>query len=821
MTAPRIAAVITCRNLGRFLDEALESVERQTRPAAEIVVVDDASTDLFTLQRLTSLSRAGTRVATGGGRGAAAARNLGAELTASEYLVWLDADDVLDTKYFEAAAVALDADPALDFVSSAIRAFGAASYTWQPAAFDFTQAIATGSVPHASTMIRRATWEAAGRFDEALPSFELLDFWASALDRGARGIVLDEPMLHYRVRPGSGYRRSIEDHTYRTRVAHVYAKHREEIERLWFDVILAKEAFIESQRSHRDALEARAAALAGELSRLRADVADASQRLAAAGVPRVAWGDLSGTSPLSPMWGRDRGTPVDRYYIERFLTAHRGDIRGRVLEVREPLYTDRFGGAGVRTRDVVDCDPANRRATLIADLRDARGVADGSYDCIILTHTLQLIDEPAAAVAECARMLRPEGVLLATVPAVNRVDVEAGVDGDFWRFTEASARKLLAAAFPLDAFEIGTGGNVKACTALLQGLSVEEMSAADLDRDDPFFPLVVTIRAVKRSTDRAFPVAEPALRSRRRASRAVILCYHRVAELSPDSHRLCTPPDVFEAHMACLRDRFTPIALSDLVSASAAGAIPERAVAVTLDDGYVDALTTASPILADLGIPATFFVNSDRLDEEHERWWDLLERIFACGRALPPTLALSVDGHELRARTSTAEERAAALDALNRAVWPLDGPGRRRVVDEVVAWSGVAPAPPRPTHRVLTGDEIRTLAARPGHAIGAHTTNHLALPMHGDDVKRREIVEDKARLERALRQPVTLFAYPYGYLDAATIAVVRDAGFHAAVTVEPGAATCGGNRLLLPRVEAPPHGPDVLDERLQEALSLQ
>ncbi len=802
MTAGRIAAVITCRNLGRFLDEALASVERQTRPAAEILVVDDASDDVYTRQALARVARDGTRVAHGDGRGASAARNLGARSTSADYLVWLDADDVLEPGYFEAAAARLDADPQLEFVSCAMRAFGAASYVWTPSPPAFVDAVATGGVPHASTMMRRALWQRTGGFDESLPSFELLDFWASALDGGASGIVLDEPLLRYRVRPGSGYRRSIEDRTYRARLEHFYAKHRPAVERHGTDLILAKEAFLEGQREYRGSLEARAAALEAELSRLQADIAEVARILDARGTARVSFGDLAGVQPVSPRWGRDRGTPIDRYYIERFLDRHRADIRGRVLEVREPMYAGRFGGDAVTTTDVVDRDPANPRATVVADLRHATEIADATYDCIILTQTLQLVDDMPAVVAECARMLRPGGVLLATAPSVIRVDDEAGVDGDFWRLTEASGRRLLAGAFPVEAFDVGACGNVKACTAFLQGLSVEEMAPADLDHADAAFPLVVTMRAVKAvgAYVESSHVVSDFGRTVGHTARAVIVSYHRIAELSPDSHALCTPPDVFRAHMTSLRDRFTPIALDDLVRAAASGSIPERAVAVTLDDGYIDALTTASPILLELGVPATFFVNSDRLDEPHERWWDVLERVFLCQPSLPPVLVVQIDGAELRASTMTAAERAAALERVNRAAWTLDGTARVRLVDDVLAWSG-ARACTRPTHRVLTGDEIRALAGRPGHTIGAHTMNHLALTAHSAETKRHEIVGDKAALERLLGRPVHLFAYPYGELDGETVAMVRDAGFRAAVTVNAGLASAGTNRLLLPRCE--------------------
>src|SRR5207247_10578799 len=131
-------------------------------------------------------------------------------------------------------------------------------------------------------------------------------------------------------------------------------------------------------------------------------------------------------------------TTIVRYYFGRFLERHRADIRGRVLEGRGPMYSVRFGREAVTARDVVDRDPANPLATIVADLRGAKAIADATYDCIILTQTLQLVDDMPAVLAECVRMLRPGGVLLATVPSVSRVDDEAGVDGDCWRLSEAA-----------------------------------------------------------------------------------------------------------------------------------------------------------------------------------------------------------------------------------------------------------------------------------------------------------------------------------------------------------------------------------------------
>src|SRR3954468_14363063 len=86
--------------------------------------------------------------------------------------------------------------------------------------------------------------------------------------------------------------------------------------------------------------------------------------------------------PLSEGWGFERGVPIDRHYIESFLTECAGDIRGRVLEVKDDAYTRRFGTA-VESIDVRDVDSSNEAATIVADLSKADAIADESFDAIV------------------------------------------------------------------------------------------------------------------------------------------------------------------------------------------------------------------------------------------------------------------------------------------------------------------------------------------------------------------------------------------------------------------------------------------------------
>ena len=205
-------------------------------------------------------------------------------------------------------------------------------------------------------------------------------------------------------------------------------------------------------------------------------------------------GSLGRPQPISEQWGYDRGTPVDRWYIERFLEAHRADITGRVLEVKDSGYTDRFGHE-LTERGVLDVDPGNGSAGYVADLADGDILPGDHFDCFVLTQTLQYIFDVRAAVTHAHRILRPGGVLLATLPVVSRITEPPLTD--YWRFTELSARRLFGEVFADGSVETWARGNVLSEVAFLEGLAAEDLDDARLEPDDRRFPLVICVRASK------------------------------------------------------------------------------------------------------------------------------------------------------------------------------------------------------------------------------------------------------------------------------------------------------------------------------------
>lgn len=214
--------------------------------------------------------------------------------------------------------------------------------------------------------------------------------------------------------------------------------------------------------------------------------------------PPVGWvrlGNLNRMTPVSRAFGFDRGTPIDRYYIERFLIEHASDIRGRVLEVGDDSYMRRFGGDRVTQREVLHVSPGNPRATLVGNLETGQGLAGREYDCLILTQTLHCIYDMHAAVRTLRRVLAPGGVALVTLPGISQISrYDADRWGDYWRLTPTAAHRLFEECFAHEQIDMRVYGNVLTATAFLQGMALEDLPRHALEHDDADYPLILCLR---------------------------------------------------------------------------------------------------------------------------------------------------------------------------------------------------------------------------------------------------------------------------------------------------------------------------------------
>jgi SAM-dependent methyltransferase len=190
---------------------------------------------------------------------------------------------------------------------------------------------------------------------------------------------------------------------------------------------------------------------------------------------------LTRSTPVSRRFAMDRGTPIDRYYIDRFLRPHASLIRGDVMEIGGAHYARTLGRA--RSIAVLHAAPGNPEATLVADLTEPDTLPASAIDCLICTQTLNFIYDVRRAVDGIARLLRPGGVALVTVSGISQIsryDMERW--GDYWRFSDAALRRLF--------------GNVAASVAFLQGIAVEDLpDRAILDHVDHDYQLTLGVVA--------------------------------------------------------------------------------------------------------------------------------------------------------------------------------------------------------------------------------------------------------------------------------------------------------------------------------------
>jgi SAM-dependent methyltransferase len=207
-------------------------------------------------------------------------------------------------------------------------------------------------------------------------------------------------------------------------------------------------------------------------------------------------GRAASTTPLCREYGYSRGTPIDRYYIEAFLDRHSSDIRGHVLEIGDDAYSRRFGGDRIEKQDVLHVRPDHSPATIVGDLAQPGVLPEKAFDCIILTQTLHLIFDLAAAVRHLHAALGPGGVALITVPGISPIHGGPWKESWYWSLTDLALMRLLSGPFDPAEVSVMSRGNLFAATAFLHGAAVEEVDTAKLDLFDPAYPVTVAARAV-------------------------------------------------------------------------------------------------------------------------------------------------------------------------------------------------------------------------------------------------------------------------------------------------------------------------------------
>jgi glycosyltransferase involved in cell wall biosynthesis len=221
-----VSVIVPCCNDRDFLLDAVASVERHAPDDAELLIVNDGSTESRTLEILQSLRALGYAVLDQENRGLSAARNAGVRRARGRYLLPLDADNRIRHGFVQAAVARLDADPGIGVVYGDRELFGWRRGRVRVAEFDL-RTILNSNYIDACAVFRTAVWNDCGGYDEGLSGLEDWDFWIGAAERGWRFHHLDEVAFDYRVRPGSLIEESLRPQVLERLLAHVHRKHRD------------------------------------------------------------------------------------------------------------------------------------------------------------------------------------------------------------------------------------------------------------------------------------------------------------------------------------------------------------------------------------------------------------------------------------------------------------------------------------------------------------------------------------------------------------------------------------------------------------------
>jgi glycosyltransferase involved in cell wall biosynthesis len=534
-----VSVIMIFLNEERFIQEAIDSIFAQTYKNWELLLVDDGSTDKSTRiarshaaqypMKVRYLEHEGHQ-----NRGMSASHNLGISHAKGEYIAFLDADDVWLPHKLEQQTAIIKTQPNAAMVCGRAQWW----YSWtgnvEDSQCDFVQRL---DVPLDTVveppdllflflkdewaslcdiLVRREAVEAVGGYEESFYGMYEDQAFHAKLCLHFPAFVSGTCWYRYRQHPGACTARShATGATYAAR--QTFLK--------WLEAYLFRQGmrngsiwevvqdeFWPYRHPILAGISRRANGFADQMKSLSIGI---GRRVFAAPVrhwlwtkwnggeyrPSVGWvrfGSLRRVTPVSRHFGFDRGLPVDRYYIEKFLTRHGGDIRGCVLEIGDNNYTRRMGGDRVTRSDVLHVEEGNPKATYVGDLTCADHIPSQTFDCIILTQTLHFIYHVRAAIKTLYRILKPGGVVLVTIPGITQIArKEMERWGQYWSFTKQSAQRLFVEVFPADNVTVEADGNVLTTAAFLYGLATQELLQKELDYHDPDYELIITVRAVK------------------------------------------------------------------------------------------------------------------------------------------------------------------------------------------------------------------------------------------------------------------------------------------------------------------------------------
>lgn len=283
-----------------------------------------------------------------------------------------------------------------------------------------------------------------------------------------------------------------------------------------------------------------------------------------------------------------------------------------------------------------------------------------------------------------------------------------------------------------------------------------------------------------------------------RNKRVLTLYYHRINVLETDYNLLCVSPVKFMQQLLYLKSQYQIVPFEEDWNL-----LDSDAIAITFDDGYLDNLEYALPVLEELQVPATIFVSTGTMDQSKELWWDELERLILVDDSMPLCFRLVDDEFDCQWNTSTWEYRKNCYKSLHYLMKNFISPVRRENwLNQLWNWRGMK-REPREKNLTVSLDDCKKLAESKVITIGAHTISHPSLANLDRTDQATEIKRSIDCLSDITEKKITVFSYPFGSygidFNEDTIEICRNNGILKAASTENALWDSRTNPYKIPR----------------------
>jgi glycosyltransferase involved in cell wall biosynthesis len=200
---PKVSVIIPCYNQGIFIEEAIESVLAQSYRDFEIIIINDGSDDVVTIDILNGLNKPLTAIYHTSNAGVSAARNYGIKQSSGTFILPLDADDRIDSRLLEMSVSLLEQNQQLELIATGVQFFGEIYTKELLPAYNPKQHLLQNLFFNTS-LFRKSSFDKLNGYDESFKEgWEDWDYFLRLVDDIAQVFVIQDYLLHYRIKTSS------------------------------------------------------------------------------------------------------------------------------------------------------------------------------------------------------------------------------------------------------------------------------------------------------------------------------------------------------------------------------------------------------------------------------------------------------------------------------------------------------------------------------------------------------------------------------------------------------------------------------------------